>query len=422
MLKNIKNKFIIWIILLIIAIVWFQIVESKKIDRNSYVTLVEWTWYLYKFEDEIKLEKNSRERLNSWDTIKTMWGNSLAVIEWWDGSITRLWANSELKVRENEVSDNLNTIQISFDLEKWKTWSNVINFMWEDSYFKEYYVDMEAAVRWTVFEVNLENNYVYVDKHEITVTKDNGDSIVVPEKKPFDIRTFSFIALQKFLQDSQDIIWSELNKRMDKDFFIKLKWKLGELQEVKDNLLELTKWIEALKWFENADLVSLQDSLSSLNEKTKEELYAKVLERYQWLNFVSVNETGHYDEKLKLKKLLVALSGEADQKNLIRTTLYDLKQIELNNTKAWENLGLTLNFLNDNKEILKKLDINILEYLNFDFLPEELKNQFKNQYEFVNEAINIWKGKVIDSASKLIDLWNTAKDALDKLRDSFINK
>ncbi|MDD3646375.1 MAG: FecR domain-containing protein [Candidatus Gracilibacteria bacterium] len=422
MLKNIKNKFIIGIILLIIAIVGFQIVESKKIDRNSYVTLVEGTGYLYKFEDEIKLEKNSRERLNSGDTIKTMGGNSLAVIEWGDGSITRLGANSELKVRENEVSDNLNTIQISFDLEKGKTWSNVINFMGEDSYFKEYYVDMEAAVRGTVFEVNLENNYVYVDKHEITVTKDNGDSIVVPEKKPFDIRTFSFIALQKFLQDSQDIIWSELNKRMDKDFFIKLKGKLGELQEVKDNLLELTKGIEALKGFENADLVSLQDSLSSLNEKTKEELYAKVLERYQGLNFVSVNETGHYDEKLKLKKLLVALSGEADQKNLIRTTLYDLKQIELNNTKAGENLGLTLNFLNDNKEILKKLDINILEYLNFDFLPEELKNQFKNQYEFVNEAINIGKGKVIDSASKLIDLGNTAKDALDKLRDSFINK
>lgn len=422
MIKNIKNKFILWVIFLIIMIIWFQIVESNKIDRNSYVTLVEWIWYLYTTEKQIELQKNLRERLNTWDIVKTNWDDSLAVIEWWDGSITRLWANSELKVRESYVSDNLNQIQISFDLEKWKTWSNVVNFMWEDSYFKEYYVDMEAAVRWTIFEVNLENNYIYVDKHEITVKKDNWDTLVIPEKKPFDLKTFSFISLQKFLRDSQDIIWSDLNKRLDKDFFINLKSKLGELQEVKNNLVDITKWVEAIKWFENADLASLQDSLSSLNEKTKTELYSNILEKYQWLNFVSINETWLYEEKLKLKKLLVALSWEDDQKSLIRTTLYDLKEINVESSESSESLKSTLNFLNDNKEILKQLDLNILDYLNFDFLPEELKNQFLNQYEFINEAINIWKDKIIDSTSKLIDLWNTAKDALDKFRDELFNK
>lgn len=67
------------------------------------------------------------------------------------------------------VSEDLSEIGIRVDLEKGKLWSNVIHALFGDSYFR---VDMPseqvtAAVRGTVFEVNLEKNYIHSVNHAV---------------------------------------------------------------------------------------------------------------------------------------------------------------------------------------------------------------------------------------------------------------
>lgn len=75
--------------------------------------------------------------LTSGDSIRTIGKESLAVIEWGDGSITRLGGNTKISVGNNEVSRDYTKIDISFDLIAGKTWSNVVSFISGDSAFTQ---------------------------------------------------------------------------------------------------------------------------------------------------------------------------------------------------------------------------------------------------------------------------------------------
>ena len=81
------------------------------------------------------------------------------------------------------MSDDLLKINISFKLEKWKTWSNVVSFIWKESYFNQEFADTTAAVRWTIYEVNLDKDYLYVDSHEVKLTNNSWKTEIVSEKK-----------------------------------------------------------------------------------------------------------------------------------------------------------------------------------------------------------------------------------------------
>ena len=72
-------------------------------DRNSYVILIDWEATLNNFN----LEKDKKELLKSTDEIKTIWEKSLAMVKWWDWSITRIWGNSFLKIDESEIEQDL---------------------------------------------------------------------------------------------------------------------------------------------------------------------------------------------------------------------------------------------------------------------------------------------------------------------------
>ena len=94
--KN-KNKFIYFIIVLIFLIIsiWVYIsIFFKSVDRNSYLELVSGKWLL----NEKVLEIWKREKLSKDDVIETKTKDSLAVIEWWDWSITRLWGNTKVEI------------------------------------------------------------------------------------------------------------------------------------------------------------------------------------------------------------------------------------------------------------------------------------------------------------------------------------
>ena len=386
-LKKINNKFIIWVVTLIILIIAVQINLNNTIDRNSYVTLVNGAAYL----NDIELDIDNREILSIWDTIKTWEEDSLVVIEWGDGSITRVWWESELKVKENMVANNLSKVQISFELIRWKTWSNVISFMWEESYFTEYYADSEAWVRGTIFEFNAEKGYIYVDKHEVNFINSKGEKQIIPEKKPFNISDFSFIEFQKFMEEFQDLLWKDINKKLDEQLFERLRQELLKINNTQDGLLRASKNL-LNKLEKNNTSEDIDDIVSNLNVDEKNKLYEDLLEKYQKFNFIDPEDNELYAEKLLYKKALLTLWSEKNKKNLIDTTIYDLK--DLVKTKDKPNLKPTLDLFTIDKNLIKDIDFSFMEELNFDFIPEGLKNEFENIMNIQDFIVDEVKGNI----------------------------
>ena len=390
-MKKIKNKFILVIILFIVSILAVETYKTFIIsgsDRNSYVILIDWEATL----NNSSLEIDKKELLKSTDEIKTIWEQSLAMVKWWDWSITRIWGNSLLKIEESEVEQDLLNIKISFRLEEWKTWSDVISFIWEESYFHQTFADTTAAVRGTTFEVNLEKDYIYVDKHEVKLTKETWEKYIITENKPFDLKYFSFFKdLNKFISTIKDSAWQSLNIKLDKEFYDSLLKSLDEIGELK---------------------VEIIDDVSNLTVEKKQELYNKALTEYQKLNFVSTDDTENYSKKLELKKSVIALSSDWNKENLLITTLYDLKDLASN--KQFTELKEVLWILSDNKEILPKLDINLSDYIDFNILenikiPEGLKDQFKNDFDNIKKTLNIDNINLEDN-----DIINWIKDWAEK--------
>lgn len=62
-------------------------------------------------------------------------------------------------------------IQVDFSLEEGKSWSNVIKYLYGESYFHERFNNDTAlaAVRGTIFEVNLDRKYIHTIDHAVSI-------------------------------------------------------------------------------------------------------------------------------------------------------------------------------------------------------------------------------------------------------------
>lgn len=356
-----RNKFlyfvIFWIVLIIGVAVYIAIFK-KWIDRNSYVELIEWTATLN--NEELKI--NDRKKLKEQDIITTTSKNALAVIEWWDWSITRLWWNTSVKVNELYVSKNVNKLNISFELFNWKTWSNVISLIPDDSYFIQSFVDMEAAVRWTIFNVDLENEYLYVVENSVELTKNDWNTKNIEANKPFNLRTFSFMNLIEFVNHIQDKAFEELNRQLDIEL---LKFMI---QKAYSDLTSLTEY------------ASIQ--IENLSKIDQQELYAKILAKYQEINFVNINDNINlYELKISLKEKLYELAPDKEKQVYMNSLLWELNNI----IKNWNNNDLAKFVLNEfiedkdklTKEITNKIEETLETISNTNFY-NELKNSWDN--------------------------------------------
>ena len=421
-MKNSKNKFIIWIILLVIITLIVQLYISyfsNKIDTNSYLSLLEWQWTL----NEQLLDLNSRSSLESGDKVRIIWDSSLALIEWWDGSITRLAWNTKISIWEANVSEDYTKINISFDLISWKSWSNVVSFLWKDSYFKQSFENVEAWVRGTVFNVDLENNYVDVIDHQVTLTKQDGTEVIISENKPFSLDTFSFIALSDFILNIRDTAWQDVNTTFDQKYIIGLKDSLEDNFK-KNNpftvFLELfSKKYKILKELESGqDYEKIQKWVSWLSADKKAKLYERVLSDYQKINFVKIDDAGLYEKKTLYKRTLILLSNDTTEKEiLLRSTLLDFEDII--KTKSLDKIGGTLSIITENKELLKNLDVkNIIS--SEDLIPENLKELLGDNFDDIKSLLNI-KIPTDISVDSITDLKDKAEEKLTDSLDGVLN-
>lgn len=154
------------------------IIRTEKIDPYVLSTKGE-TLVIRDKEDSsgkqfIKVAENKKEAIFTGDRVKTI--DSTATIHWPDGSITRLGEKSSIRINEMRAETANRNIQVDFSLESGKSWSNVIKYMFGESYFHERFNDDTAlaAVRGTVFEVNLDRNYVHTVDHSVSIRQKTG--------------------------------------------------------------------------------------------------------------------------------------------------------------------------------------------------------------------------------------------------------
>ncbi len=377
--EKLKNKFIFIIILTITTIIGFSYFSKPEIDTNSYVVLIKWKTEINKNP----LKKDDRKKLSIWDEIITK-ADSACVIEWWDGSLTRLWENWKIEIQELNVEKDLSKINLQFKLTKWKTWSNVVSFLWEKSYFKQNFEDIAASVRWTVFDVNLEKDYIYVANHEVLVKKWNKEKII-SENNAFSISDFSFIEIKKFISEIKDKTWEKINTEFDKEFLNNLK-------------KDISKKID----LENIDKI--------LDEN---KTYSELLSQYQKLNFVWAEDSELFKIKNKIKKSLISKAWEEDKKNLVKYSVYDLK--DAIDSKNFDSIKDSLSIIWENKDILKKLDINF-DLENIWNLSWDIKKYISN---FDIPELNLEKLDIDSIKNKADDLKNAAKNKINELKNNF---
>ena len=377
---KIKNKFIISILLIIGLIIWTQwFIDSKGADTNSYVVLVTWDVYI----NNETLASEERIMLEVGDEIITKDG-SICVVEWWDGSLTRLWENWKIIIEELNVEEDLSKINLQFKLTQWKTWSNVVSFLWEKSYFKQNFEDVEASVRGTVFDVNLWTDTMFVQDHEVALDNWKKQQIV-KEWMAFNFKTFSLVDITEFLNNMRDKAWEEFNVTWDNKYFDTLKAELLENFSAENVTEVMTEKI----WTTASDFDELEKNISEFSWEKKQQAYDTLLAQYQKLNFVGADDGELFTQKNNIKKILITAAWEEDKQSLLQYSIYDLRD-----AMDWENLDAiksTLWLLWDNKTILDSLNFDILA--DIDIIPEwfeqlldwqidSIKNVFKNSPKF----------------------------------------
>jgi len=388
-MKFLKNKFIFVLVLLISFIL---VIETYSFyyyhDTNSYALVVKWAWVL----NDSVLKSNNKTKIKAWDVVKTIWSQSIVVLEWWDNSITRLWWDTQIVIKESYVSRDLSKIKVSFNLVKWKTWNFLLSVLSNWSYFKEYIDEVEAWVRWTVFEVNRDKDYVYVKNHEVSLLNTKtSKQVTVWENTPISIKTFTLLDLQNFLNSIQDWAWEKINEQLDSELVVKMKSTLLEMH--KNNPVNVLVWffsqkqsvINALNSWK--DLSSVSKKIDKLSEKQKKEVYDKIFSIYQKYNFLPSSDE-NYEKKLYYKEALLKTSY--DDKNteiLLKNSLYDINDmVSSNNLK---NLKDSVNLLLSNKDKLKELNINFNDYVDLSVVPDSLKQSLIDSLQPLKEILNI---------------------------------
>lgn len=426
-MKIFLNKFVLLIIFVIFMLIWYQIYKidnsfSYK-DTNSYFYLIKWNWYISSNTwKKILKVWGEKENIKAWDFVATIGTDSLWIIEWWDNSITRIGWNSRLEIKESDIKNDLSEIKINFRLENWKSWSNVVNMFWEKSYFKEEFQNVIAWVRWTVFEVNLDNKYVYVKSHQVELenTKTEEKTIIS------EGWVFSYDFWKALDWKMKDFIWGQLNENIDKEYLIKLKnqteaylneykWKFN----INNYLNSKYKVIDEIN-SENPSLDKIKEMISSMTESDKNTLYYMLMFNYQKLNIVD-SSSDLFTKKMLYRDVLMLVATDENKKNILKYTLYDLNDTL---SSSWTNLSNIVSFLNKNNNYINSLwvDKSVLTLswttLNVENLKQILGTNFsslenilwtekfnslkwENIWDTINNINNFWKEKVNETLDSI---------------------
>lgn len=423
--------------LLLLSKVYFIDLYADS-NTNSIAVLHDWKWLISSSWKLKMLSKNSDFIISSWDRIESIWSWSLVEIKWWDWSITRLWWNSKLLVNENFVSNNLNKINIDIELLKWRTWSNIKSILWSKSYFRESWWDTIAAIRWTVFSMDIDEDYIKVIDHKVNLFNKYEWSEDINAWEIYTISTVKQISLEDFMNNKiksdLDKYWESINKKLDEkyleDLLLNIKSKSVSSNPILSLMEVFSPKYRAIYEIDNSDdLTKLSELIDNLSDTDREYVKNYLLYRYQDINFVK-SWDDLFEKKIAYKDLLTELSWDNDKRILVNSTIYDLQDsIKNNNKNALESIS---NYINNNDKLIKQdelKDILIAAWWS-KYIDEDLKKVLFNNFEWLKDLVNV-KDVNLDNISSSVKEWlNWAKEWLNKFLDdkvweslnNFLNK
>ncbi len=172
-IKSHAIALVMWGLFAIIGILLFSDsskatpIISEKID--PYVLSTKGNTQIFRNRARTIVQENSTGSIFVGDKIRTL--DSTATVFWPDGSITRLGEKSSITINEMQAQTANENIRIDFSLESGKSWSNVIKYMFGESHFHERFNNDTslAAVRGTIFEINLDRNYIHTIDHAVSI-------------------------------------------------------------------------------------------------------------------------------------------------------------------------------------------------------------------------------------------------------------
>ncbi len=411
-MKISKNKLFIAVVIVIIALLYMQIFYAYSQwvrDTNSYISLVRGEVLL----NDILLRQEHRYSLTSGDIIRTGI-ESIGVIEWWDGSITRVWSQSELRVDASEIREDRSFINISFELFSGKTWSQVVSFLGADSAFTQKFEWLEAGVRGTVFDVDLESWFIRASEHAVRLLDTTNTQFIITPETPYDIIWNSYIDIDVFLRAFQDIEWAEYNILSDGIYRKEL------LEQLQNSAWEYNPFLIFMQWFfpeyrilyeldTASEFQSVDSLIKKLSSSQRWRVFEAVQKRYQDYNFISGSDEELYKRKLLYQEALLLLSDDAAfQASLMQRALLDIDWL----IEAWNTTELSslLDILSDYPELIPQLNTNMLQQW-LGMIPEELRGEFQRSFEVIEDIFWI-RIESIDSMRPQ-DILNNTSGAIE---------
>ncbi len=411
-MKLLKNKVfitIITIIFLLFSLQFYFISNSYKRDTHSYVILIEWAGTLSQWNEKQVLALNIKKQVQNGDIISTL-KNSLAIIEWGDKSITRLWWSTKIQIKENFVSEDLSKINVSFELLKWQTWSNVISILTWESHFSEEIKWISAGVRGTVFEANYDKDYLIVHNHEVNITNKEWDTKKLYPGKIFSISTFW---LEEMLIKI-DGAFSQLNETLDVEYLQKLRtdfllsMKKSNPFTLIQNLFNTDTKIYGML-ISQKDTTTIDRYIQTLPKEKQETVLQKIKTFNQLINFENGENSDLYNLKVNTRTVLLKNSNDKEyNETLVKYSVYDLTDILWFKNFNVDVTQKTFLFLSQNKKYLTNVkkslqggSYNILDNIDVtNFSMESMKKRLLELNAKWQEIIHTGLNKLLEFYKK----------------------
>lgn len=442
-MKNIKKKIFLLFLIILPLFLFFNASSYNiysKLDTSSYISIKSWSGSIKSIDNIIKpLDIDKPYKIHKWSTIRTWDNKSFWIITWWDWSVTRLWSNTELKIDDNFVSENFNTINIDIKLLRWRVWTNFKSILWFWSYFKTTGWETIAAIRGTVFTMDIDNNYIDVLEHKVELTDENWLVKNILPWVAYSIDSLRQISLlNDFLNNEFDekIInklsnlnidvdtlsdWYDLNREEDIKF---MKILDGDLI---NKLRETNPFLNALSFFKSKySIIKMIDKfedteilLAEINKLDKEDrVYVKnyLIYKYQLINFVW-SDDNIFANKIDYKDLIIRLSDNKIEKEIYANSIaYDIEELSNNDTNSKNILDKVDSFLINNTESIDPLffkNYMLEKWISGGFVDEWLNKILIDNFSDLKDTImwidaNVIKNNItdwLDSLENTIHTW-----------------
>lgn len=184
----------------------------------------------------IDMDKNETYDLKEGDVIITR-VDSRAVINWPDHSTTRLAANSRLTIEKMRVASDYSRIELVASLENGKAWSNMVRTLYPGSQIELRLpkVGTVAGVRGTVFDINLDANYIESIDHSVSLRNLVGQTVLLLPGEA--VRADNILlkistgidGVWHGLNVQKDAIYSEIRTQITEVSYLTLQTKKGIL-------------------------------------------------------------------------------------------------------------------------------------------------------------------------------------------------